>query len=272
MRLKFYRYLHQVTAPERIGLAWFDLVEFGLAAFGFLCYFIVRGGVVDDAGSALDHARWIIDAQQALGIFVEPAVNQWVLESALRVRFVNFVYFWLDFPLIVGIAVFLFIRSRRHYTMLRDALLISGGIALLMYWTFPVAPPRYLPEWGFVDTLAEFDNLSYQAQSMRPFVNPFAAVPSLHVGWSLILTIVIFDATRAFWARAAVIAVLCAQIVSVVGTANHFVFDAVVGALVSIAGLAVALWLQGGGYPGLRDWFQHRATRIEQRRVRDTAR
>ncbi len=268
MRLKIYRYLHRVTAPERTGLAWFDLIEFGLAALGFLCYFIVRGGVVDDAGAALDHARWIIDAQQTLGVFVEPAVNQWVLESAWRVRFVNFVYFWLDFPLIVGIAVVLFIRARRHYTVLRDALLISGGFALVMYWTFPVAPPRYLPEWGFVDTLAEFDNLSYQAQSMRPFVNPFAAVPSLHVGWSLILAIVIFDATRASWARAAILAVLGAQIVSVVGTANHFMFDAVVGALVSLAGLAFALWLQRGGYPRLRGWFHGRAASIELR-VRD---
>ena len=271
MRLKFYRYLHRVTAPGRTGLAWFDLMEFGLAAFGFLCYFIVRGGVVDDAGAALDHARWIIAAQQSLGIFVEPAVNQWVLESAWRVRFVNFVYFWLDFPLIVGIAVVFFVRTRRHYTVLRDALLLSGAFALVMYWTFPVAPPRYLPEWGFVDTLAEFDNLSYQAQSMRPFVNPFAAVPSLHVGWSLILSIVIFDATRAFWARAAVLVVLGAQIVSVVGSANHFMFDAVVGALVSLAGLAFALWLQRGGYPRLRDWFQERAARIEHR-VRDVAR
>ena len=271
MRVKFYRYLHRVTAPERAGLAWFDLIEFGLVAFGFLCYFIVRGGVVDDAGAAIEHARWIIDAQQSLGVFVEPAVNQWVLESAWRVRSVNFVYFWLDFPLIVGIAVVLFARSRRHYTLLRDALLISGGFALVMYWTFPVAPPRYLPEWGFVDTLAEFDNLSYQAQSMRPFVNPFAAVPSLHVGWSLILSIVIADATRALWARAVIFAVLGAQIVSVVGTANHFLFDAVVGALVSLAGLALARWLQRGGYPKVRDWFQQRAAGIEHR-VRDVAR
>lgn len=265
MRLKFYRYLHRVTAPERTGLAWFDLIEFGLAAFGFLCYFVVRGGVVDDAGRALDHARWIIDTQQALGIFIEPAVNQWVLESAWRVRFVNFVYFWLDFPLIVGIAVVLFIRGRRHYTVLRDALLISGAFALVMYWTFPVAPPRYLPEWGFVDTLAEFDNLSYQAQSMRPFVNPFAAVPSLHVGWALIVAIVVFDATRARWARTAICVVLVSQMVAVVGSANHFIFDAVIGALVSVGGLAVALWLQHGGYPRLRDWFLGRASHLEQR-------
>ncbi len=270
MRLKLYRYLHRVTAPERTGVAWFDLIEFGLAAFGFLCYFVVRGGVVDDAGRALDHARWIIETQQTFGVFIEPTVNQWVLESAGRVRFVNFVYFWLDFPLIVAIAVFFFVRSRRHYTVLRDALLISGAFALVMYWTFPVAPPRYLPEWGFVDTLAEFDNLSYQAQSMRPFVNPFAAVPSLHVGWAIILAIVIFDATRATWARVAICVVLSAQVVAVIGSANHFIFDALVGALVSIAGLAVAQWLQHGGYPRLREWFFQRARAIE-RSMRDIA-
>ena len=260
MRLRFYRYLNRVTAPDRTGVAWFDLSEFGLVAFGFLCYFIVRGLVVDDAGAALDNARCIIQAQQTVNLFVEPALNQWVLESAWRVRFVNFVYFWLDFPLIVGIAVLFFIRSRQHYTVLRDALLISGVFALVMYWTFPVAPPRYLPEWGFVDTLAEFDNLSYQAQSMRPFVNPFAAVPSLHVGWALILAIVIFAATRARWARIAICSVLVAQSIAVVGSANHFLFDAVVGAFVSLAGLAVALWAQQRGYPRLHGWFQERVS------------
>lgn len=270
MRLRLYRYLHNVTAPDRAQVAWFDLIEFGVAVFGFLCYFVVRGGVVDDAGRALDHARWIIETQRALGIFIEPTVNQWVLESAGRVRFVNFVYFWLDFPLIVGIAVFFFIKSRRHYTILRDALLVSGAFALVMYWTFPVAPPRYLPEWGFVDTLAEFDNLSYQAQSTRPFVNPFAAVPSLHVGWAIILLIVIFDATRAMRVRMAVSAVSTAQVLAVIGSANHFIFDALIGALVSIAGLAVARWLQEDGYPRVHGWFFAHARAIE-RSMRDIA-
>ena len=255
MRVKVYRYLHEVTAPSRTGLAWFDLIEIGLVALGFLLYFVVRGAVVDQDELALANARRIIDFQDALGLFVEPDVNQWALESSALVRLFNFVYFWLDFPLIVGVGLLLFWKSRTFYTLLRDALLISGGFALLMYWSFPVAPPRYMTEWGFVDTLQEYSDLAYQAQSTAAFVNPYAAVPSLHVGWSLILAIVVFWATKNWVLRLAALATLVLQSVAVVATANHYILDGVVGAAVCLVALAIAVWLQRTGYPGLRRWL-----------------
>ena len=164
MRQRIYRYLHGVTAPDRTGLVWFDLVEIGLVALGFLAYFLVRGSVVDRTGDALANARWIIEMQSSIGIFIEPEINRWALESEVLVRLFNFVYFWLDFPLVISVGLLLFWRSRNHYTLLRDSLLISGGLALVLYWSFPVAPPRFLPEWGFVDTLEQFSDLAYQAQ------------------------------------------------------------------------------------------------------------
>ncbi len=258
MRVKIFRYLHEVTAPTRTRLAWFDLIEIGLVALGFLLYFLVRGAVVDRDEQAFENARWIIDLQQSMGIFVEPQVNEWTLDSNFRVRFFNFVYFWLDFPLIIGLGLLMFWRQRTSYTLLRDALLISGGFALLMYWSFPVAPPRFLPELGFVDTLEQFDNLSYQAQSMAPFVNPYAAVPSLHVGWSLIVLIVVFWATPHAILRLGAVALLVLQSVSVVATANHYILDGVIGAVVCLLALAVAVWLQHHGYPALRRWLHAR--------------
>ena len=258
MRIKLLRYMHEVTAPDRTHITWFDLVELGLVALGFLLYFLVRGGVVDRTGEALTHARSIIEAQRALGIFIEPLVNEWALASWWRVRFFNFVYFWLDFPLIIGVGLYLFSRSRRHYTLLRDSLLISGAFALVLYWTFPVAPPRYLPEWGFVDTMQQYANLSYQAQSLRPFVNPFAAVPSLHVGWAMLFAIVLFQVSPGWLVRLAGASVLGLQSVAVLVTANHFLFDAVAGVAVSVAALLVAYWLDRSGYPMIRDSLQRR--------------
>lgn len=260
MRARLLGYLQQATAAERTRLSWFDLFEIALVALGFLLYFIVRGGVVDRTGDALAHARWIINEQRSLGIFVEPMINEWALAAHWRVELFNFVYFWLDFPLIITVGLVLFWRSRRHYTLLRDALLISGGIALVMYWTFPVAPPRYLPEWGFVDTLEKFANLSYQAQSMRPFVNPFAAVPSLHVGWSLLLAVVLFSSTRSWLVRGGGLAVLALQSVAVIATANHYLFDASTGVMVALVALAIAVWLQRRGYPALRARLERRMT------------
>jgi len=258
VRIKLLRYVHEATAPDRTNVAWFDLVELGLVALGFLLYFLVRGGVVDRPGDALEHARWIIQGQRAAGVFIEPLVNDWAMAAAWRVRLFNFVYFWLDFPLIIGVGLYLFWRSRRHYTLLRDALLISGAMALFLYWTFPVAPPRYLPEWGFVDTMQQYAKLSYQAQSLRPFVNPFAAVPSLHVGWAMLFAIVIFQVSQAPLVRAAGASVLGLQSVAVLATANHFLFDAAAGVVISLAALVAAYWLDRSGYPRIRDSLRRR--------------
>ena len=246
------RYLLRVTSARRSGLAWWDLIEIGLAALGFLLYFLVRGAVVDRAGEALSNARAIVEWQAALGLWVEPRLQAWALQSDVAMRTMNFVYFWLDFPLLVGVGLLLFWRKRARYTLLRDAVLVSGGIALIVYWAYPVAPPRFLTEWGFVDTMERYSNLSYQAQSTKPFVNPFAAVPSLHVGWAALLAVAVFLATENLAARLASLLSFVLQTASVVVTANHFVFDAVTGLLVCAVALGIAVWLQRQGYPGIR--------------------
>ncbi len=250
------RYLLRVSAPRRSRLEWWDLIEIGLVALGFLLYFIVRGSVVDRAAEALGRARAIAELQAAVGLWVEPRLQAWALESDLLMRAMNLVYFWLDFPLIVGVGLLLFWRQRACYTLLRDSLLISGAIALILYWALPVAPPRFLTEWGFVDTMEQYSNLSYQAQSMRPFVNPFAAVPSLHVGWSALLTVAVFVATHNPLLRAASLVAFGLQSLSVLVTANHFLLDGVAGLVVAGIALALAVALQRRGYPGIRSVIQ----------------
>ncbi|MBM3139918.1 MAG: phosphatase PAP2 family protein [Candidatus Rokubacteria bacterium] len=265
MKRRIYRYLHAVTAPERSGVVWFDLIEIGLATLGFLLYFLVRGAVIDRTSDALANARWIVGLQSSLGLYIEPVVNRWVLESAPLLTMVNFVYFWLDFPLILAVGLVLFWKRRNSYTLLRDALLLSGALALILYWTFPVAPPRFLKEWGFVDTLAQYSNLAYQTQSTKPFVNPFAAVPSLHVGWAVLLAVALFHATDHLLVRVGAIVNLVLQSISVVATANHYIFDGVVGVAIAFAGLGAAVLLQRRGYPSLREWFGGQAAMVAAR-------
>ena len=252
MRRRIANSMLDATRPERTGVRWWDVSEIALVAFGFLLYFLVRGAPGDRTADALRNAHYIVDIEFSLGMFVEPTIQRWVLASDILWQTMNFVYFWFDFPLIIAVGLFMFFRSRDNYTILRDSLLISGGIALIIYYTYPVAPPRFLTEWGFVDTLEVFSNLSYQAQSMQAFVNPFAAVPSLHVGWSALLVFAVFRATRNPLARVAVVTVMVLQCIAVVGTGNHFVLDGVVGIVVCAAGLALALLLQRVGYPAMR--------------------
>ncbi len=266
MRHHLVRYLYRVTSSSRTGFAWADLSEIALAATAFLFYFLVRGAVVDRAADAVAHARMIVDWQAALGLFVEPSLQEWTLGSEAAVLLFNFVYFWLDFPLIIGVGLVLFVTSRRHYTLLRDACLISGGFALVVYWSFPVAPPRLLPEGGFVDTLQLYSSLSYQAQSTQPFVNPYAAVPSLHVGWAALLAVTVWLATRNPWARAGAVLVAVLQAISVVVTGNHFLFDGLAGLLVCAPAFAIALWMQHRGYPAARALLDRASRRSERSR------
>src|ERR1700730_16224819 len=127
MRRRVARTGLRVTSPERSGVAWWDITELGFAALGFLLYFLVRGGVVARTAQALAHARSIVHLEFSLGVFVEPNIQRWILSSQPLWRTANFVYFWCDFPLIVAVGLVLFWKHRSVYTLLRDALLVSGA-------------------------------------------------------------------------------------------------------------------------------------------------
>lgn len=234
-----------------------DLFELSVVGVAFLLYFLVRGSVVDRTGEAFHRAIRIIDLEQKWGFFWELELQTLIMGSRALVQFFNGIYFWLDFPLIVVVGLWLYFWHRHQYTITRDAILASGAIALVIYHLFPVAPPRLLPGFGFVDTVAVFSNLSYQAQSTQPFVNPYAAVPSLHVGWAVLLMLGIMGVTRskAIWFLAALVPV--SQTAASVLTGNHFIFDAVIGLVVALMGLVVAIMLQRFGYAYLRRWLGH---------------
>jgi len=193
----------------------------------------------------------------------------------------NITYFYLHFPLIIAFGMWVYYYRRGQYTFTRDAFLISGAIALMIYWSFPVAPPRELPYLaaqydaaappyvvGFFDTMKEYLGYAYDTQSTRAFVNPYAAMPSLHFGWDLLLGVAIIMAFRHTpWVWIALpIGVLlpASQVLSITTTANHFFLDAVAGGLVALIGLAAAFALQRLGYP----WLQEQARRLPWPRVR----
>jgi hypothetical protein len=238
-----------------------DISEIGIVAVAFLLYFLVRGSVVQRDEEALRNALNIVDLQRTLGFFWEPDLNAAVLDYGALIQFFNAIYFWMDFPLIIAIGLWMYFFDHRHqYTVARDALLASGAIALVVYHLFPVAPPRLLPaEYGFVDTLERYTNLSYQAQSTAPFVNPYAAVPSLHYGWAVLVGGVLFWTTGNVWLRGLAVLLPIAQFTSILFTANHYIIDAMAGLIVALMGLLVAMALQRWGYPALRGLLAHPA-------------
>ncbi|HEY5626262.1 MAG TPA: phosphatase PAP2 family protein [Dehalococcoidia bacterium] len=245
-----------------------DFVEGTIIAIAFLLYFWVRGAVVDRPEAAYWHARDVLDLQRTLGFFWEDDLNEWIADRKFWAQVMNVVYFYLHFPLIIVFGIWLYYYRRRQYTFARDSFLASGAIALVIYWLYPVAPPRELPELaarfdpaapeyilGFFDTMEAYLGYAYDTQSTRAFVNPYAAMPSLHFGWDLLLGLAViaaFRRTPLAWPAVAIgVALPVLQVISITTTANHYLIDAAAGGIVAIAGLGVALALRKWGYPWL---------------------
>ena len=225
--------------------------EIGLVALAFLFYFLVRGAVVYRHNEAFANANHVIDLERALGIFWEPRLQEIVLHRQPLITMFNFIYFWLDFPLIVAVGLWMYFYRRHEYTITRDAILISGAISLVIYVLFPVMPPRLLPTGEFVGTIEKYNDLSYQAQSLGAFVNPYAAVPSLHFGWAMIIGGAMFVTMRQPLLRAFGLLLPWAQLAAIVFTANHYILDAAAGAVVCVVGLMLAMAAQRWLYPAI---------------------
>ncbi len=238
-----------ITRPSPLRRAWdltgrVGLHEVVVVVVSFLIYFVIRGAVVDRAGEAMVRGFNLIELEQRWNLYHELEMQSWILDHYWLIKLMNWVYFWGHMPLVVLVAVWLYIWHRHAYFVTRNAFLASGAIGVAIYWLFPVAPPRLIPFAGFIDTMAAFDRVGYNAQEAEAFVNPFAAVPSLHFGWSLLLGAVVAWVSRRSWAYAFAIAWPTAMFLSVVMTGNHFILDAVAGGIVSFAGLGISLFLE----------------------------
>lgn len=195
----------------------------------YLLYRLTRGAVDDPVGTAaaFDNARAIIEAERAVGFFVEPAVHRFAngigwLQDAASWTYVN-----TQTTVTVGALAWIWLRHRDRFGPVRDTLLLAFGIACVGYAVLPTAPPRFLPEWGFTDPVGALAG----AERVDALYNPYAAVPSMHVGFALIIAIPLARLVRRPALAAAWAAYPLLVTFVIVATANHFVLDAVLGAL-----------------------------------------
>ncbi len=216
-----------------------ELVAVALAA---LVYYLVRGAVSDRADEAFQRARDILALEQRLWLDWESAIHEAILGSNALIDLANGTYFWGHMPLLIVVAVWLWRSHRVVWRSLRNALLVSAAAGMVSYFVFPTAPPRLMPELGYVDTLALRAAPAYQAQEVGLFVNPYAALPSLHVGWALLAGLAVWQTSSHPLMRAFAIAIPLSQSWAVVATANHWTLDAFAGiAVCATAWLLVLL-------------------------------
>jgi membrane-associated phospholipid phosphatase len=131
--------------------------------------------------------------------------------------------------------------------------MVAMGLALVGYVVYPTAPPRMLPELGFVDSVSEFTGVSSDA-SVNALFNPYAAVPSMHVGFALMLAAPMIRMARHGWARALWAAYAPVVTLVVVVTANHWVFDAATGVAVAAVSALAAQLLFARARPAVWAW------------------
>ncbi len=218
-----------------------------LAAAAILAYFGIRNRTAGSPGQALANADRIADLERWLHIPWEHEAQASIVGSDVLVMLVNWVYIWGHWPVILGSATALYLYRRDRYYVLRNALFVSGAIGFLFFALLPVAPPR-LVEPKLVDTVTE-QSSAYRALQPPGLTNQYAAFPSLHVGWNIVIGIVLLISFTHLAVRAFAILSPTAMAFAVVATANHYVLDVVAGMAVVLVGLAVALSIEGHDEP-----------------------
>jgi hypothetical protein len=219
---------------------WRAIAELLFIVPAYTAYQYVRGLVHGKGGDAFDNASRLIHVEQQLHIFHEAFLQQLILPKAWMVDFFNYLYIWGHLPVIIAVAIWLFTRHRENYALFRNAFLISGLIALIGFSAVPLAPPRYMPEFGFTNTIIHAQ--SYYAFQNPKIVNQYAAMPSLHFGWDLLVAIAIGTQVRFRGLKLLAAFLPLLMLSGIVMTANHYFLDAAAGAFVSLFALGIA-WL-----------------------------
>jgi len=238
---------------RRIGLiearllprGWRDLLRQIVLFLGaFMLYDLVRG-LVEHRGSykPFGDAMRIIDLERTLHIFIEPSVQAWALNKHWLMDAADWIYLNGHFFVTLAALVYIYVRRNTSFYFVRNVLMTAMGLALVGYWLYPTAPPRLMPEWGFTDAISQFmtggtgwiDNGPAKA-----FTNFYAAVPSMHVcfavivGWSM-ARLVSRRPAKIGWSLYPALVTFV-----VVATGNHYLTDVLLGVLTAVASALLA--------------------------------
>ncbi|MEU6281481.1 phosphatase PAP2 family protein [Streptomyces sp. NPDC047028] len=234
------RFLSGLRRPRRPRL-W---VEILLVGASYWTYSLIRNAVPEQRAQALRDADWVWRLEHTLGIAVEEAVNHAANSVTWLIIGMNYYYATLHFVMTLGVLVWLYRWHPGRYAAARLVLFATTGVALAGYYLFPLAPPRLMSGGHFVDTVLVHHTWGSMASGdLKNMSNQYAAMPSMHIGWSLWCGLTIFALASVPWVRVLGLLYPALTLLVIVATANHFWLDAVGGVLCLAFGFAVArLW------------------------------
>jgi len=241
----------------RLPHGWPDaLRQLALWAVADLLYEGVRGLVAGHTDLALANAEWLISLERATGTFWEPHLQSLVVGHRELVELADWIYLNAQFTVNLAFLVILYAFRNEIFYFVRNMFFVAMGVALVVHLAVPVAPPRLFPQYGFIDTIHAVAHIDQDSGAVSLFVNPYAAVPSMHMCFALLVGASAMRLTRRPLLRvlAALYPVVVLTVILV--TANHFVFDALTGAVVALLAAFVAHRVMARARPSAWSWGQ----------------
>jgi hypothetical protein len=256
-----------MSAPEAVGrprsgepapapaLRWWREVLY-IVGF-YLVYTTIRDtqgsagkGKTAPSTTALRHAHDVIRIEKDLLIFHEHQIQHFFIAHfpTLFFQFWNLWYGSAHFVVTAGVVIWLFRRHPERYQYWRNTLAIVTALALVGFALFPLMPPRLLPfnQYGFVDTLARYGgSWSFDSGAMNKVSNQFAAMPSLHIGWSSYCCAAVYPSCKKVWTKVVAFAYPVVTLFCIVVTANHYFLDAAGGLFILALGSQLSRGLTG---------------------------
>jgi membrane-associated phospholipid phosphatase len=228
------------SVTARLPRGWGDLGrQIAILVSVDLVYEVARGIADSKRADAIVHGQWIIDFERATHTFFEADLQAFFSANWI-VDFANQIYLNAQFSIALGFLVWLYLFRNESYYFVRNMFVVSMGLALIGYTLYPTAPPRMFPQYGFVDTINDFSNVNHDSGLAKILINPYAAVPSMHCAFAMMIGASGFIVCRntlakGFWAAWPF---LVAWVTIV--TANHYWVDAVLGWGVALTAALVA--------------------------------
>jgi membrane-associated phospholipid phosphatase len=228
--------------------------QLGILVLVDIAYELVRGIADGQRTEAIAHGTQVIDVERSTHTFFEPGLQAFFLPAHWLVDIANQLYLNAQFSIALGFLVWLYLFRNESYYFVRNMFVVSMGLALIGYTLFPTAPPRMYPQHGFVDTITDFSGVNHDSSLAKIFINPYAAVPSMHCGFALMIGVTGVRVCRNWWSKAfwAAWPLLIAWVVVV--TANHYWVDVALGWMVAVTAALVASRLLARARPHAWAW------------------
>jgi hypothetical protein len=264
------------AAQRAAGLRWWREIVYIVLVY--LAYSAVRNQFGSGAGSSVDadpafnHAKAVIHVERVMGLYFERALHRWYLDLPLDglIRFWNIYYGVLHFVVAAGALIWMYRVAPARYRLWRNTLAATTLLALVGFASFSLMPPRllddpgiyggcriYAPdasradeagdppcdEFGYIDTVAVYGGwASFGSEEMAKVSNQYAAMPSMHIGWSTWCALVLVPLIRRRWLKALVAAYPLFTLFDIIVTANHYWIDGLGGLVCLGIGYTVSRW------------------------------